>query len=92
MPILSNDFGDIGVFRFEWTPATPVKLKASHPHIAAGGHARVRSEIGVLEDGALARQRVEIGSLNPVVALTTEVIAAQGINDDKDGVHGFSFP
>jgi hypothetical protein len=87
-----NDFGDIEVFRFEWTPATPGKLKASRPHIAAGGHTRVGSEIGVLEDGALARQCVEVGSLNPVVAVTTEVVAAQGVNDDEDGVHGFSFP
>ncbi|NOH00547.1 MAG: hypothetical protein HND47_00520 [Chloroflexi bacterium] len=91
MPVLGDDFGNVGVGGFERTPAAPGELEASRPHIAAGGHTRVGAEIGVLEDDAFARQRVEVGGLNPVVAITAEVVAAQGVNDDEDGVHGFSF-
>jgi hypothetical protein len=36
------------------------------------------------------RQRIEVGGLNSVVSVTTDVVAAEGIKQDEDFVHEFS--
>jgi len=90
MPVLGDNFGNIGVGRLKRSPTTPGELEITCPGITPGRHARVGAEIGILEDDALLRQRIEVGGLNPVVAVTTDVVAAQSIKQDEDCVHEFS--
>jgi hypothetical protein len=92
MPVLGNEMSNVWVGWFQRPPAAPGELKASRPYIAAGWHAGIRAQIGVIKDHAFARQRVEIGSLDPGVAVTTKMVMAQGIYENKDGIHAFSFP
>ena len=87
MPVLRDNLGDIGVAGFQGPPAAPGKLKAARPHIPAGRHAWVGPQVSLVEDNALLRQRIKMGGLDPVVAVTTQVVAAQRINQDENRIH-----
>ena len=82
--------GDGGVFGRQSHPARHGQGKAAGMHGPTAGHRGQALGIGVFEQHALAGQTVEIGGLDPGVAVTAQVVELEAVEHDDDGVfqHG----
>ncbi len=56
--------------------------------LAPRGHAGERPDPMIVESEARTGEAIQVGRLHPRVAVTSEVIHPQGIEDKKEGSHG----
>ena len=83
----SQDGGQRRVIEPQRQPGVQRLTEPPRKDVGAMGDGRKAAQVRVVHDHRLAGERVQVGRHDPVIAVASQVIVAQGVDADDDNVH-----